>query len=394
MEWLSDFSRKWLAPHFLTSLPEQSWQELLAEDCLMLETSLSQALLATEKEKQAHRLFTASYHTLLQVSNTLFEKYYALSAGSLTLLSSPTSERLLFSCQQLDSLLSLLVSRFPSLTSAQLPLSYFAWHLASQQLQEKSKAIAFLLPESLSEHPLLTLALYPAYSLPTQPVSLPDQPVSLSHLSYLTRYFEYLYAWAQALPASVQSADFEQALLCRLILLNFNHLPVLDYYTHALGQLTEPTPALQAERLCLHLKTIRQQAELPGMAYEPHQPSLKSWLSEWLCEEITFCEQKARLVVASQTSDFKIQTSLSVSQLAYFFRLTTDSGIITNSNLRELLSFAARHLSTRHTGNVSAESLRIKFYDTESGTKASLKDLLQKMLDTLKKENPDTRLKR
>jgi hypothetical protein len=81
---------------------------------------------------------------------------------------------------------------------------------------------------------------------------------------------------------------------------------------------------------------------------------------------------------------FTLQTCLTVSQAALLVRLHTETGIIRSDNHTVLLKHLAAVLSTPHTGNVSAESLRIKFYTPDKAAKDIMKDYLFMMINKLR----------
>tara|TARA_Y100001949_G_C15748244_1_gene226678 strand:- start:122 stop:469 length:348 start_codon:yes stop_codon:yes gene_type:complete len=76
----------------------------------------------------------------------------------------------------------------------------------------------------------------------------------------------------------------------------------------------------------------------------------------------------------------KITTNLSVSQIAYLFRLLYDQEIILAQNKSDLLSRVANSLVTKNAPEISIKSLKAKFYTTDSSTKESVKKLLEQLI--------------
>lgn len=83
--------------------------------------------------------------------------------------------------------------------------------------------------------------------------------------------------------------------------------------------------------------------------------------------------------------DFKLNTKLSVPQLAYLTKIFIESGVLQNRNQREVLKFLAQFVRTKKAENISAESLRSKFYNVEENTKETVKDVLIGLLNHIRR---------
>jgi hypothetical protein len=156
----------------------------------------------------------------------------------------------------------------------------------------------------------------------------------------------------------------------------------------------ENTLCGQIEKLCYHLKEINQIPINSEFIYKPERKSLNEQLITWLIEEITYLEKRQELsnliVEDSNTStikkDFKITTSYSVSQVAFFLKLLVKVGAITNKNQRELLRFFASNMKTRQTEHISSESLRAKYYHIDDTAIEAVKALIINMLNETNKK--------
>ncbi|HEY0654035.1 MAG TPA: hypothetical protein VGD65_12940, partial [Chryseosolibacter sp.] len=73
-------------------------------------------------------------------------------------------------------------------------------------------------------------------------------------------------------------------------------------------------------------------------------------------------------------------------QLAYLAKVLMGSKVILNDNVTQVLQFLARHSTTKRSEAISYGSIRGKFYDTETSTKESLRQVLQKMIQHIDKE--------
>ena len=112
---------------------------------------------------------------------------------------------------------------------------------------------------------------------------------------------------------------------------------------------------------------------------------------DWIDEEINFIQIATQLIPPRQkdntinSKDYKLHTTLSVAQLACFIRLMTEEKLIANPNQTEVIGFFAEHFRTDKSENISAESLRSKYYTIEGGTSNAVKDILIHMMNHIRK---------
>lgn len=90
------------------------------------------------------------------------------------------------------------------------------------------------------------------------------------------------------------------------------------------------------------------------------------------------------------TENLKINVSLSVAQLAYLLKVLTDTRVIKNKNISELIRFITAHISTPKANDISFDSFKVKFYNPEFSTKQSLHDMLIKQLNHIRKDMKDS----
>ncbi|MCU7550389.1 hypothetical protein OCK74_14810 [Chitinophagaceae bacterium LB-8] len=177
-----------------------------------------------------------------------------------------------------------------------------------------------------------------------------------------------------------------------LIYMNFNTADLFSYYVSNIESTTAVCnmPAQKRDALLSGLKTLNQLQEKPGIAFKPKMRSLKEQICSWISEEINYLDQQqaclhASYVQSMPTQDVddeeKLHTSLSVQQLAILIRAARDTGVLTNKNQSALLKTFAKVFRTPQAETISAESLRSKYYTTESNALESVKDILMKMFN-------------
>jgi hypothetical protein len=181
--------------------------------------------------------------------------------------------------------------------------------------------------------------------------------------------------------------------VCRVLIeCNFNHPFFFGYYIDHFNQIIASCETLsdRIETVAFFYKEMAQINVAPGLAYIPSLPLIKDQLLEWLSCELEYLRQKQLLNISSKDEaiirmDFRLNFNLSVAHLAYLFKAFIETGIILNKNTSELIRFLTKFVKTKKSEAVSFESFRIKFYNTESGTKDAVKKTLQSLLNYINK---------
>lgn len=178
-----------------------------------------------------------------------------------------------------------------------------------------------------------------------------------------------------------------QDLIGLLYLLNFNSVAFYKYLT---AYITESNTGNYLNHLYYFKKSIRQMYVKQGIAYKMEESSLSPMVEKWLKEEIRYQEKIVqdsglRPVETSAPEPVagseKIRANLSVAELAYFNGVLLETNVIKTGNRRELYEFVAKNYCTKNSDKISSESLRSKFYTSETGVKSAVKDVLIGMLN-------------
>lgn len=190
--------------------------------------------------------------------------------------------------------------------------------------------------------------------------------------------------------------NFEELLKFVLICVNFNSYRFFAYLTGQIKQDTEniDSHSGKVEVLSRYLKTINQIQEYPDLVLYPKQKPIKEQISVWIIEEIEHMERSLKLKHSSEIKNFqsetpelKLQTDMSVAQLAYLIRIMIEVGIIKNTNQRDVLKLISGMFRTKQTDTISPESLRTRFYNIEDNTKLAVKDMVINMLNFVNKKS-------
>ncbi len=181
--------------------------------------------------------------------------------------------------------------------------------------------------------------------------------------------------------------SLEEDLRMLTFYLNYNSIKVFIYHARAFDKLLSGNTDRMSkiEKLSFALKKINQVQVKPGISYSNRASSLKEQICTYLSEEIEYLSRLQQLGLPSRagevtTDTFKLKMNLSVSQLAYLVKLLVDSHIVQNKNLTEVLRFIARTTITKKAETISFDSIRAKYYNVESGTRDSVRNLLFEMI--------------
>ena len=77
----------------------------------------------------------------------------------------------------------------------------------------------------------------------------------------------------------------------------------------------------------------------------------------------------------------KVETDMSVAQLAYFCRIMYDLQYFQNKNQTEMLKVAANNFTTANAQEISLKSLKAKYYNIDQSTRQNVRKRLQEMLN-------------
>lgn len=206
----------------------------------------------------------------------------------------------------------------------------------------------------------------------------------------LIAYLNELVREIERVQASNREYSFSITLKDILVAYNFNSLRVVHYLNETILKEVKMIESAKDKIECLNrwLKEINQVPVKPDCAFNDWHQSMSLFLSNWIREEILFYEKGLLLfsgvypagIQSVAHTGYKIETELSVNQLACFVRLFTECEILKNTNVRELLNFLAEHIRSKKRENISAESLRLKYYNIEESTREEVRKVLFRLL--------------
>ena len=187
--------------------------------------------------------------------------------------------------------------------------------------------------------------------------------------------------------AQKNETTHEEQLINLLQYFNFNHNLFVYILTAKISMVVNEllSPSAKLENLYWQVKFFSQLHTKPQFSLNPNLPDLKEICIHWLQEEIYFIEKKAQPTFVSPQLPAKeitaIETSLSVSQLAFLIKILIEKGIIKNQSYRNLTQMTAQYFKTKNTDVISPESLRLKAYAPDRAAVSNVKDTLLILLN-------------
>lgn len=216
--------------------------------------------------------------------------------------------------------------------------------------------------------------------------------IDQSRITYgLKLYLEEFIQAIETIRASNKEHSLAVTIKNVIIAFNFNSLPVIHYFASFFVDQLRPIESAKDKIDFLNqwLKNVNQVPIKPGYSFNPKHEAVNFFLSNCILEEIHFYEKALFLfsgfdypvrMQGIANTGYKIETELSVGQIACLVRLFVDCQVVKTKNIRELLNFLSVYTQSKKRENISAESLRLKYYNIEEGTREEVHKILFRLL--------------
>jgi hypothetical protein len=270
--------------------------------------------------------------------------------------------------------------------NAKSPESYrFVVH---RELKEKLPEIRYSLERKAINKRLLIIVLNPLDSFIEE---IHREEISYKKIIFLR---ELLHELGELTKSTLTGERLDFKLCLSLGYLNYNTHKFYKYCVKEITRLVQEQDTLtkQIEKLAFMIKLINQVQTKPGFIYNEKLRSIKDQLSDWLAEEIYFFEKRQQLAINFPLNpdepvqkNFKLKVNLTVAQLACLLRSLKEVNIIQNQNMLEVIRFIAGITQTKHTENISWDSLRSKYYNINENDQKTIKDLALKLFNYTRK---------
>lgn len=251
------------------------------------------------------------------------------------------------------------------------------------QLQ-KIQIVKEALTERCENQKLLKIALLPIDKISA--IEL-NAKITYAELRYCKKYIGLCYDFFH-LHLSTSELD-----ICQLLINgNLNSLQLFEYKVDDIISNLNQQESIR-DKINLLLETRKNLNQNPTAIIKPlfsDYPPIKTQIIGWIEEEIEFLKCTINLNNISQTipADIspktKMQTELSVAQLSYLFNLLHQSGVIKQSNQRDIFRFIAENFKTKTTEQISVDSIKSRYYNVESSTKSAVREKIIHLLNLAK----------
>lgn len=215
------------------------------------------------------------------------------------------------------------------------------------------------------------------------------EPESTQNLSIYN--LKYLYNFWDNWPMSKHSTIDKEKIMLYLISQNFNASCFFRYITrgiiYELSQ--EHRLYFQMQILYSYERKLRTVFAKLNQPFNIDNTAIQPKLQDWLDSELKHCTKALENLNQNQhikhlENPNKIETSLSVTQTAYFFKLLYQTGIIINKAQTDMLHVVSEKFSTPKSHTISYESLHNKYYNVEDSAREAVHQVLKDLVKNSK----------
>lgn len=216
-----------------------------------------------------------------------------------------------------------------------------------------------------------------------------EERLTYKDLIYLNTYLQAFYDEIKENENTISEAQINE-LLYRV---NYNSFEIQYYKTSFISievKAIENIPD-KIDYLYHRLKIVNQRRSKVNIAFDSALTSLKDQLTGWIEEEINYFNKKLQLQTKqhdinlfSENDKTKIELGLTVAQLACFYKVQSDVGIVTHKVQQEIFKHISESYQTSNVSDISQGSIKNKYYNFDSSTVDVLKQKIIEMLNHLK----------
>ena len=358
-------------------------KKALREEVERIKKKFVHEIFGFEDERHLERYIQLHQQELIRLTDLLASRVKKLNPES----ESDFTDLYQFTGSMLEGLLEFIERHFTKYfdQDTKAPESYII--LAGSDLVKGFGDLQDQLKQLEADPYLIELGLHPLKKFIE---NIPSGQISYRKIIYVKEVHKEL---SRVIHAGKRNDEVNEDVRLVLLYLNFNTIKYFRYYTNYVNALLREIDSASGriEKLSYLLKTINQTQVKPEVGYNRAIRTLKDQLVDWISEEIFYLEKMYQIneknlsVAGALTDDFKLRTEMSVSQLAYLLKVFIETKIIHNKNVSELIRFFSRFFQTKRLENISYESFRVRYYNTEDSTKRSVRNILLLMVDHINK---------
>ncbi len=357
----------------------------LANEKASLESQLKHQVFGLTKHKQIELLIKQYHYALIVLLDQAYENQNNCPVKNQAL---KNLNKTLIKC--LDELLSFIEVRFNQYLSLEqrVPVTYLL--VSKKDLQKKLDKLKEGLAERLNDQQFMDIVLSPLYIFINDLKE--NHEVSFKELLYQKELVKELELMEEHEKEMCTYTAFDEL----LIYLNFNSKAYMDYFTKKLAEKINSKASIadKIDELLIHYKAFKQLHRKPGIVLNAQYADLKTVLCKWFKHELFYLEKKRHLAImpmdenappqnAKEGKKHKIQSVLSVDQMALILRSADELKILIARSMNAVFKSIVPHLSTANKEDISYDSMRSKSYSAETRDKEIVIDTLQQMIDRI-----------
>lgn len=361
---------------------------ILKDETVRIKKSISDSVFRLKSQEEMEHFIHKLQQSLVNLSFKITNMY---NSGKVPDIYKPAEEFndndiLHLTYISIEDLLRFVETSFLKYIDQNIQIPYRSELVRIYDIEEKLEVVKSAFRESNLESELLNIIYKPFLQLSVITV---QERITYKELIYSNTFLTAFYDHIQQSTSTLKLS----AIIDLLYQFNFNAVDLVNYNISEINkqliQYTETQDKIDYLYHCLKIANQRQCKF--AIAYQTDLPSLKVQLINWLEVEINYLNKKMMLN-KQQTSLFnvinedkpKILSGLPVAQLALFFKSCFQVGIIEHENQSDIIRFISENFQTHKAKEISVESIKNKFYNTDEVSVDALKDHVIKLFNLLK----------
>jgi hypothetical protein len=286
----------------------------------------------------------------------------------------------------LEELIRFVEKNYLNYIDKNIQIPYRSSLLKIYNIDEKLNLVKSVLLNSDINQKLLQIIYIPFLKLSVLKI---EERMTYKDLIYLNVYLQAFYDEIKENDNTINEVQVNE-LLYRI---NYNSFEI-QFYKIALIKIEVDAIESISDKidyLYHSLKIVNQRRSKVNIAFDSSLMSLKDQLTGWLEEEINYLSKKTQLQTKqpsinlfSENDKLKLESGLTVAQLACFFKLQSDVGIISHKVQQDIFKHLADSYQTTNVSDISQGSIKNKFYNFDSSTIEMMKQKIIEMLNLIK----------
>ena len=285
----------------------------------------------------------------------------------------------------LEKLLVFIEKEYRNFLNVNIHVPYRTLLVNERKIVDKLNFIKSRLLDCNINNNLLKLAYEPLLKIATIDI---QEKITYNEFNYCCEYIKELYIHFQQNKEDIMESDIDEWLFD----LNLNSLKYFNYKTN---EILFKLNAIESDidkidTLYQILKGYNQRPRQSGIKFNKKLASIKEQVVGWIEEEIEYLSKKKDLGMINSPNSrnseakIKIQTNLSVADITFFFKILMITKMIIHKNNAEIFRFIADNFNTKSSTQISADSVKNNFYNSDTNSKLRIRPYIIELLNLTK----------